>query len=136
LTLVPALVGELAEVNHILEDLVDRLQEVTRFLAVGAAYVFSWSSSTLSFLLIWICEIVFIVTELTIELLLTVFTEKLIALFAFLRLEWEMEAHHTLCFLDHLPLELIKYQWHFNIKAGNWFGAHDFSYSFIRDNKL
>ena len=104
----PALVGKLAEVNHILEYFVDRLQEIAGLLAVGAAYVFCKSDTTLLLLLNWILswsgKVIFNMAELTIELLLAILTEKFIAFFAFLWLEWEVKTHHALSFLDHLPL--------------------------------
>jgi len=129
-------VGELAKVNHVLEYFVDWLQEVTRLLTVWAAYiVFPWSHTALLFCLIWFlswgCEVIFDMRDFTLKLLLAKLTEKLIALFAFLWLEWKVKAHHTLSFLNHFPLELIQNQLHLYIKAGNGFRAHDLPYSFI-----
>jgi len=163
-TILPALVGELAEINAITKNLIDWLQEVAALLAIWAANVVAWCClwslnsilfglhfGCVLFPLCWrhlvkllfrklvhlrVSIIIFVVgTILSKKLFLTVLAEKLIAFLAFHWLEWEVHAHHALDFFNHLSLQFVCNHWHFNVKSWNWLRSHDLFDSLVRDQK-
>ena len=164
-TILPALVWELAKVNAIAEDLVDWLEEVAALLAIWAAHFVAWSdipgASDLILLgidagsvLLSLCwrhlgesllgklvhlriSIVILVMDgsRSHQLFLAVLAEKFVALLAFLRREWEVEAHDALDFFNHFSLQLVGNHRHFNVESWNWLGSHDLFDSFIGDQK-
>ena len=56
---------------------------------------------------------------------LAIFTEQFVAVFAFHRFIWELQAHNALNFLCHLSLEFILNLIHFDVELRDWLWSHN-----------
>ena len=166
LSTLPASMWELTEINAVLENLVYFLEEVTTSLAIGTADVEAWGLAIRSHLTSrvwvggvtssistgrhqlvinlsshvvpgsWVSIIHVVGTASSLELQLAILAEKLVAVFALERLEWELEAHDALDLFDHLSLKLILDLVHLNVKRRNWFWAHHLLDCLIANDKV
>lgn len=71
-----------------------------------------------------------------IQFKLAVFTEKLVAFFAFKRWVGELLAHYTNDFFNHFSLKLILNFGNFNIELRDGFRSHNFLNCLIWNNKI
>ena len=85
--------GEVTEVNTVLKDFVDFNQKVSRFIAIWAANIIPCIFRTL----LTCCRP-------SLQLYLTVFANKLVAIFALQRVIRKLLTHAANDFLRHLPL--------------------------------
>lgn len=163
-TVLPALVRELAEVNTVLEHLVDWLKEVTSLSTAWATLIvplwhfisFSGGSSVdrgnvllsllnrqsfkfffWNHLNSWIGKIVLIMwCRATHHLRLAVLTKQLVALSAFSWQQWSSTADDTLDFFNHLFLQFVCDQRYFNIQRWEWLWSHDFFDGLVGDEEF
>lgn len=146
LSVLPASMWEFTEINAVLKNLVYFLEKVSTSLAIGAAYIEARSLSIVSHLttttsssssisagrhkfivnllsdiiplnfIIFILNLVHLSAHTLLELQLAILTEKLVAVFALKRLEWELKAHDALDLFHHFALKLILDFIHLNIE--------------------
>lgn len=156
----PALVRKLTEINAVPENLINWLQKVASFLAVGTAHIVSWSDvPSLNSLLLavhaccillslcWrhlsqfffrnfvqlrVSVVILVVGTIhTKQLLLAVFAEQLVALDTFHWLKRKIQTHNALNFFYHLALQLVGNKWHLDVQTWNRLRPHNLLDSLI-----